>query len=109
MVRWLTDEGEDGEDNREAGAGGEGGVDGRVENSGGRDGGGEQDLGGEDTVDLADEAPSELGLAAGKARVQRAPPSLQVAILPLLHPRVPPAVHLPPLSHSDLPSPSLWI
>lgn len=65
-----TEKGEKSEDEGEAGARDEGGAEGGVEDGGSGDGGGEQHLGCEDAVDLADEAPAELVLAAGEARVE---------------------------------------
>lgn len=59
----LTDEGEKNEDEEESGIALEEIVDGGIENGDERDEGGEDDLSGEDPVDLADEPPSELVLA----------------------------------------------
>ena len=78
-TRALTDEGEDGEHEREDGRVGERGVEGGVEDGDGGDDGGEDQLRAEDAVDLADEAPAEGVLPARDPRVERLPvPRLQV-------------------------------
>lgn len=59
-ARLRTDEGEEHEEEQQPGTAPEEIVDGRGKNGDGRDNGGEEELGGEYPVDLADKAPSEL-------------------------------------------------
>lgn len=63
-------EGKEEEEEKEGGISLEEMVDGRIENGDERDERGEEDLSGEDAVDLADEAPSELILAGAEAWVE---------------------------------------
>lgn len=69
-VRLRTDEGKEHEEEQQPGISPEEIVDGRWENGDGRDDGREDELGSENTVDLADKTPSELVLAGAKTRVQ---------------------------------------
>lgn len=88
-----TEQGKDAEAEGQAGAGGEGEVEGGVEDGESGDEGGEEELGGEDGVDLADERPAQLVLAEGEARVEGAPRTLLQIDVPLpIQPRKP--VHL---------------
>lgn len=67
--RLHTDEGKDGEEEKKAWAASKDIVDRSVKNGDGGDQRGEDDLSGENTVHLADEAPSELILSGAKPRV----------------------------------------
>lgn len=70
VERAEKDEGQDDEHDEEGGARGESEGDGVVEDDDGRYDGGEEDLRGEDAVNLADEGPAKGVLAARDARVQ---------------------------------------
>lgn len=67
------DEGEEHEEEQESGIAPEEIVDGRVEDGDGGDDGGEDELSGKDSVDLANKAPSELILMVAQTRVQGVP------------------------------------
>jgi len=64
------DEGKEEEDEEEGGIALEEVIDWSIENGGDGDEGGEDDLRGEDAVDLADETPSELVLADAQPWVE---------------------------------------
>lgn len=71
MKKKLTDEGEKNEDEEESGISLEEVVNGGIKNGYERNECGEDDLSGEDAVDLADETPSELVLAEAQPWVER--------------------------------------
>ena len=85
-IKNHTNERKDGEAEGKAKTIREKGVEGAVKDSDSGDDGGEDDLRGKDAIDLANESPSELVLAAAEAGEQRAT-GLQIE-LPLLHLRV---------------------
>lgn len=69
---WLTDEWQEDEEEEKAGISPEKSVEGGVEDGEWRDEGGEDDLGGQDAIDLANETPTELVLAIADTRVKSA-------------------------------------
>ena len=70
MKRPQQDEGQEHKEQEKAGIAPEKKVEGRVEDGEGRDEGGEEDLGGQDAIDLANETPTELVLSIAETRVE---------------------------------------
>ena len=99
----ITEEGQYRDSQDETGRGFECFIDGGVENGEGRDEGGKQDLGGENSIDLAEETPPESILSMAETWIQG--PLLQVT---LAQPREFVHVHLIffLLPSSSRPSPS---
>lgn len=89
------DERNDAEEQKEAGTVTKESVDRSVEDGEGGDDGGEHQLDGENTVDLADQAPSKLVLPQTQTRVQRLSiASLKINIFPILGAQARESVHL---------------